>query len=94
MRLIARCASCRPAFQRLSRLRAGTPRIEVLTNTNPSLLPVVHEGDPNSARRSRPNSLRIISMTLEPGEDLVVGKRLRDILLEAKSTASKRTWSA
>jgi L-seryl-tRNA(Ser) seleniumtransferase len=74
-------------------LRAGTPRIEVLTNKNPSLVSVVREGDPNAPRQSRPNSLRIISMTLEPGEDLIVGKRLRDIFLEARKTAGKRTWN-
>jgi hypothetical protein len=32
-------------------------------------------------------------MTLEPGEDLIVGKRLRDIFLEARRTAGKRMWN-
>lgn len=32
-------------------------------------------------------------MTLEPGEDLIVGKRLRDILQQARKNAGKRSWS-
>jgi hypothetical protein len=31
--------------------------------------------------------MSIISMTLQPGEDLIVGKRLRQILSEARSRA-------
>ena len=69
-------------------LRAGEPRIEVLTNNNPSLVPAVHEGDPkSSARRDktpRPDRLQIVSMTLQDREDLIVGKRLREILSEAR----------
>jgi L-seryl-tRNA(Ser) seleniumtransferase len=60
------------------KLREGEPRIEVLTSDNPSLVPAVQEGDPNSP--SRPDQLRIISMTLQPGEDLIIGRRLREIL--------------
>lgn len=81
-------------------LRDGEPRIEVLTNANPSLVPAVLEEerprrppqqqqqsrkDPPPARRNR---LRIISMTLQEGEDLVVGQRLRDILSQARKRAS------
>ncbi len=62
-------------------LRAGTPRIEVLTNSNPSLVPAVHEGnDPKGGSKERPNQLQIISSTLRNGEDLTVGNRLRQIL--------------
>lgn len=66
------------------KLRAGEPRIEVLTSSNPSLVPAVREGyeDPK-APRSR-DRLEIVSMTLQPGEDLIVGKRLRDILNAAR----------
>jgi len=74
-------------------LREGEPRIEVLTNSNPSLVTAVREGDPKSPRRGRPNRLRIISMTLQPGEDLIVGKRLRDILQKARKNAKKRAWN-
>jgi uncharacterized pyridoxal phosphate-dependent enzyme len=70
------------------KLREGEPRIEVLTHSNPSLVPAVHEGfDPKKAQLARPNQLQIISMTLQPGEDLLVGNRLRRIL----ETARKRS---
>jgi L-seryl-tRNA(Ser) seleniumtransferase len=68
-------------------LREGEPRIEVLTNSNPSLVPAVDEGDPKApARRDR---LEIISMTMQPGEDLIVGRRLREILSKARKTARR-----
>jgi uncharacterized pyridoxal phosphate-dependent enzyme len=67
------------------RLRAGEPRIEVLTNSNPSLVPAVHEGaDPKAKHEARPNQLQIVSMTLQSGEDLIVGNRLRQILVDAR----------
>ena len=59
-------------------LREGEPRIEVLTANNPSLVPAVRESMPKSP--GRPDQLRIISMTLQDGEDLIVGRRLREIL--------------
>ncbi|HUE23472.1 MAG TPA: aminotransferase class V-fold PLP-dependent enzyme [Bryobacteraceae bacterium] len=67
------------------KLRAGEPRIEVLTSNNPSLVPAVREGyeDPK-APKSR-DRLEIVSMTLQPGEDLIVGQRLREILRGARS---------
>jgi uncharacterized pyridoxal phosphate-dependent enzyme len=69
-------------------LRAGEPRIEVLTNTNPSLVPVVREGDdPKGKREDLPNRLQIVSMTLRAGEDLTVGNRLRQILAAARKQA-------
>ncbi len=64
------------------KLRDGEPRIEVLTSNNPSLVPAVHEGESDGkAPRERENRLQIISMTLQPGEEIIVGKRLREILL-------------
>jgi L-seryl-tRNA(Ser) seleniumtransferase len=67
------------------RLRAGEPRIEVLTNSNPSLVPVVREGDdPKAKHQPHPNQLQIVSMTLQEGEDLTVGNRLRQILSDAR----------
>jgi uncharacterized pyridoxal phosphate-dependent enzyme len=66
-------------------MRAGEPRIEVLTNNNPSLLTTVHEGMPESVPRApRANRVSIISMTLQPGEDLIVGNRLRQVLEDAR----------
>ncbi len=67
-------------------LREGEPRIEVLTSNNPSLVPAVEEGTPKFPRSDR---LRIISMTLQPGEDLIVGRRLREILGAARSKAAR-----
>jgi seryl-tRNA(Sec) selenium transferase len=67
-------------------LRAGNPRIEVLTNTNPSIVPAVEEG--HDAKHIAPkNQLEIISMTLQDGEELIVGQRLRAILNQAKAKA-------
>jgi len=65
-------------------LRAGEPRIEVLTASNPSLVSAVREGDPKNTRRNRPNRLQIVSMTLGDGEELIVGRRLRQILNDAR----------
>jgi hypothetical protein len=66
------------------KLRDGSPRIEVLTGNNPSTVPGVHEGDPKTPRPPRPDALRIISMTLQSGEDVLVGRRLREVLSEAR----------
>ncbi len=64
------------------KLREGDPRIEVLTNNNPSLVTAVHEGDPKAPRER--NRVAIVSMTLQPGEELIVGRRLREILNDAR----------
>ena len=70
-------------------LRDGDPRIEVLTASNPSLVPAVHEGDPKEQKsEDRRNRLQIISMTLQDSEDLIVGRRLREILNNARKRAS------
>ena len=66
-------------------LRAGNPRIEVLTASNPSLVPAV-SGRADS-KTPRHNQLQIISMTLQPGEELIVARRLREILNAAKRGA-------
>ena len=69
-------------------LRAGEPRIEVLTRSNPSLVSAVHEGGPKENEEARhSNQLQIVSMTLQEGEDLIVGQRLRDILRNARKNA-------
>ena len=70
-------------------LRAGEPRIEVLTNSNPSLVPVVREGDdPKRKQEAPPNRLQIVSMTLREGEDLTIGDRLRQILGDARKRSA------
>jgi L-seryl-tRNA(Ser) seleniumtransferase len=73
-------------------LRDGDPRIEVLTAANPSLVPAVHEEgpkDPKSGGR-RPNRLQIVSSTIQEGEELIVGQRLREILSQARKRTSRR----
>jgi len=66
------------------KLREGEPRIEVLTSSNPSLVSAVHEGYENPKAVKEPDRIEIVSMTLQPGEDLIVGKRLREILSQAR----------
>jgi uncharacterized pyridoxal phosphate-dependent enzyme len=66
-------------------LREGDPRIEVLTNSNPSLVPAVTEH--HDSKKVRVNKLQIISMTMQPGEELIVGQRLREILKTARKNA-------
>ncbi len=71
------------------KLREGEPRIEVLTASNPSLVPAVQEGKPGpKSPGETKNRLQIISMTLQPGEDMIVGKRLREILSAARKGGS------
>ncbi len=67
-----------------AQLRAGEPRIEVLTNSNPSMVPAAEEGHDDKHEAPK-NQLEIVSMTLQDGEDLILGKRLRDILAAAKA---------
>jgi seryl-tRNA(Sec) selenium transferase len=67
-------------------LRAHTPRIEVLTASNPS--GVLARDRVEKPTSKRPNRLQIISMTIQPGEELIVGAALRKILTEAKKSAS------
>src|SRR5580698_1504479 len=63
-------------------LRAGDPVIEVLGADNPSLVKTVREGKPNPTRKERPQAthIELVSMTIQPGEEIIVGQRLRGIL--------------
>jgi L-seryl-tRNA(Ser) seleniumtransferase len=76
----------------VQQLRAGNPAIEVLGADNPSLVTAVREGNPNPTPKERkgPDHIELVSMTIKPGEEIVVGQRLRAILRAAqqgKSTA-------
>ncbi len=75
----------------VKRLSDGEPRIEVLSASNPSMVSAVHgdEGNkpPKTPSRSPRNRLQIVPSTLQPGEDLLAGKRLREILASARSRA-------
>ena len=80
----------------VKQLSDGEPRIEVLSSSNPSLVPAVQEGDGKAPKREAEPSgrsrdhLQIIPSTLQPGEELAVGRRLREILAAARSRAPKR----
>jgi L-seryl-tRNA(Ser) seleniumtransferase len=69
-------------------LRAGDPVIEVLGPDNPSLVTAVREGNPNRKERKEPDHIELVSMTIKPGEEIVVGRRLRDILGAARKKAA------
>ena len=70
-------------------LREGDPVIEVLGADNPSLVKAVREGKPNPNRKERPEAdhIELVSMTIQPGEEVIVGQRLRNILGAAQKGA-------
>jgi L-seryl-tRNA(Ser) seleniumtransferase len=68
-------------------MREGSPRIDVWTNSNPS---GVKYDRPKSAtpRAPQPDLFRIDTMTMQPGEDLIVGNRVRQILGKARKQSA------
>jgi L-seryl-tRNA(Ser) seleniumtransferase len=72
----------------VEQLRAGDPVIEVLGADNPSLVKAVHEGNPNHKERKGPDHIELVSMTIKPGEEMIVGQRLRAILGAAQKKAA------
>jgi uncharacterized pyridoxal phosphate-dependent enzyme len=73
-------------------LRKSDPCIEVLGADNPSLVPAVHEGIQKPTRKTpRPkvDHIELVSMTIQDGEEMIVGKRLRELLGEAQKKAKK-----
>jgi uncharacterized pyridoxal phosphate-dependent enzyme len=69
-------------------LRAGDPVIEVLGADNPSLVKTVREGQPNRKERKGPDHIELVSMTIKPGEEIIVGQRLRAILGAAQKKSA------
>jgi len=70
-------------------LRQGDPVIEVVGIDNPSLVKAVREGNPNRKEHKDPDHIELVSMTIKPGEEIIVGQRLRAILGAArKKTAA------
>jgi len=65
-------------------LKKEEPVIEVVGIDNPSLVKAVREGNPTRKERHVPDHLELVSMTIKPGEDIIVGKRLRAILSAAQ----------
>ena len=74
----------------VQKLREGDPVIEVLGIDNPSLVPAVREGVPKPDRKEivQQNHIELISMTIQPGEEMIVGQRLRAILGAARKSAA------
>jgi uncharacterized pyridoxal phosphate-dependent enzyme len=72
----------------VQKLREGDPVIEVLGVDNPSLVSAVHEGKeepkPNAKELKKQNHIELVSMTIQPGEEMIVGDRLRSILSSAR----------
>jgi uncharacterized pyridoxal phosphate-dependent enzyme len=72
----------------VQKLREGDPVIEVLGVDNPSLVSAVHEGvekpKPNAKELKKQNHIELVSMTIQPGEEMMVGDRLRSILGSAR----------
>lgn len=70
----------------VNELRAGDPVIEVLGPDNPSLVTAVREGNPNPTPKERkaPDHIELISLTIKPGEEIIVGQRLRSVLRAAQ----------
>jgi L-seryl-tRNA(Ser) seleniumtransferase len=63
-------------------LLEGTPAIAVMTEDNPS---GVLDRKPKPKREPRPDeTLQIVSMTLRPGEEIIIGQRLRELLKQAR----------
>jgi uncharacterized pyridoxal phosphate-dependent enzyme len=71
-------------------LRSGDPVIEVLGADNPSLVKAVREGNPKPNRKElkQPDHIELVSMTIKPGEEIIVGQRLRAILGAAQKKAA------
>jgi uncharacterized pyridoxal phosphate-dependent enzyme len=66
----------------VKKLREGDPVIEVLGIDNPSLVSAVREGveRPIPKEIKQQNHIELVAMTIQPGEELIVGQRLRAIL--------------
>jgi len=80
--------SAPPAASTLGELRASDPVIEVLGADNPSLVTAVREGNPNPKERKGPDHIELVSMTIKPGEEIIVGQRLRAVLGAAQKRAA------
>ncbi|HEV3510746.1 MAG TPA: hypothetical protein VGS05_03520 [Candidatus Sulfotelmatobacter sp.] len=72
----------------VEKLRAGDPVIEVLGADNPSLVTAVREGNPNHKERKGPDHIELVSMTIQPGEEIIVGQRLRAVLNAAQKKSA------
>jgi seryl-tRNA(Sec) selenium transferase len=71
-------------------LKAGEPRIEVQTNENASgvLARIKTPAEPFGIGRPTTNQMRILPITMQPGEELIVGNRLRQVLDKARKQSA------
>jgi seryl-tRNA(Sec) selenium transferase len=69
----------------------GSPSIAVLTEDNPSDVLERKITQSKASKGGMENKLEIVSMTLKPGEEIIVGKRLRQLLAAAGSKPKPRT---
>jgi L-seryl-tRNA(Ser) seleniumtransferase len=69
-------------------LHENDPVIEVLSIENPSMVSAVEEGSdkpkPSKKAVKEKNHLELVSMTIQPSEEMIVGQRLREILGAAR----------
>ena len=72
----------------VAQLRASDPVIEVLGADNPSLVRAVREGNPNHKEPKGLDHIELVSMTIQPGEEMIVGQRLRAIFGAAQKKAA------
>jgi seryl-tRNA(Sec) selenium transferase len=69
-------------------LREGNPRIDVWTGFNFSGVLAREQADKiYDPDASGPNQLQIFSVTMQPGQDLIVGNRIRQVLEKARKQA-------
>jgi L-seryl-tRNA(Ser) seleniumtransferase len=73
-----------PTSECVRKLRENDPVIEVLGRDNPSLVTAVHEGSPNRKEPKEADHIELVSMTIQPGEEIIVGQALRTILSAAQ----------
>src|SRR3984893_15369638 len=69
-------------------LRENDPVIEVLGSDNPSLVTAVREGNPNRKEQKEADHIELVSMTIQPGQEIIVGQSLRAILSAAQKEKS------
>jgi uncharacterized pyridoxal phosphate-dependent enzyme len=72
----------------VQKLRENDPVIEVLGSDNPSLVTAVREGNPNRKEYKEADHIELVSMTIQPGQEIIVGQRLREILGTAQKGKS------
>ena len=64
------------------------PSSKCLGADNPSLVTAVREGNPNHKERKGPDHIELVSMTIKPGEEIIIGQRLRAVLSAAQKKAA------